>query len=437
MSNKDIAFMNELDAAVRMKPARPVIFMLLTISAFIVFFIVWAAVTEVEEVTRGQGQVVPSREIQTVQSLEGGILQELLVAEGDTVKKDQILLRISDVHFSSEERGTEAQFLSLRAKRARLKAEAEGRDFVIADEIAEKMPQVAANEKALYDSRQKELAGAYSILDDRIAKAEFDMKEVSAEIGRLYQNRSLLQKELSITKDMVAQRAVPKLDQIRLERELADISGQINTKAQEKKGLEADLSAAKNERATQDDKFRSQALEELGEVEAKISALQENLKSMEDRVYRTEVRAPVDGVVNKIAIKTIGGVIEPAMRLIEIVPVDDALKIIAKVKPDEIAFLRPGQPVKVKITAYDSQKYGSLDGTLRRIGANSVKDGEGDVFFEIEVVTARNFMGAAEKPLPITPGMVADVDVITGKRTILNYLIKPIRRGFDRALRER
>ena len=437
MSSKDIDFMSELEAAVRMKPSRPAILMLVTISLFIVFFLFWAAVTEVEEVTRGQGQVVPTQEIQTVQSLEGGILQELLIAEGDSVTKGQVLLRISDVHFSSEERGTEAQFFSLRAKKIRLKAEVEGEDFVMLEDIAKKMPQVAANEKALYDSRQRELSGAYSILDDRISKAEADMKEVSADINRLYQSRKLLKKELAITKDMVAQRAVPKLDQIRLERELADISGQINTKTQERKGLEADLSATQNERSTQGDKFRSQSLEELGDVEARISSLQENLKSMEDRVYRTDVRAPVDGVVNKIALKTIGGVIEPAMRLVEIVPLDDALKIIAKVKPDEIAFLHPDQPVKVKVTAYDPQKYGSLDGVLKRIGANSVKDSEGESFFEIEIVTSRNFMGSADQPLPITPGMVADIEVITGKRTILNYLIKPIRRGFDRALRER
>lgn len=437
MSAKDIAFMNELEAAVRMRPSRPAVLMVLLMSLLIVFFLIWAAMTEVEELTRGEGQVVPSQEIQIVQSLEGGILQALLAAEGDRVEKGQILLRISDVQFSSEERGTEAQFLSLRAKKARLTAESQGKPFVMPAEITEKMPQVAANEKALYESRQKELHAAYAIQDERINKAQADLKETGAEIGRLSESRRLLQKELTITKDMVTQRAVPKLDQIRLERELADLGGQINTQAQKKKGLEADLSAAENERAAQDDKFRSQALSELSDVEGQIAALEENLKSIGDRVYRTEVRAPVTGVVNKIALKTIGGVVEPAMRLVEIVPVDDELKIIAKVKPDEIAFLRPGQSVKVKITAYDPQKYGALDGTLMRIGATSVKEREDQTFFEIEVRTARNFLGSAEHPLPITPGMVARVEVITGKRTILNYLLKPIRRGFDRALRER
>lgn len=437
MSAKEHEFMSELEAALHSKPSRPAIFLFLTLALFVIVFLAWTAITQVDELTRGEGQVVPTQEIQIVQSLEGGIVQEILVGEGELVKKDQILLRISDVQFSSEERGTEAKFLSLRAKKVRLTAEAEGKEFTMPAEITEKMPQIASNEKALYSSRQKELASAHAIQDERINKANADLKEVSAEISRLSESRRLLQKELTITTKMVQQKAVPKLDQIRLEREVADIGGQINARVQEKKGLEADLAAAQNERSTQNDKFRSQALEELNEVEAEISGLEESLKSIGDRVYRTELRAPVDGIINKIAIKTIGGVVEPAMRLVEIVPSDNELKIIAKVKPEGIAFLHPGQPVKVKITAYDPQKYGSLDGQLVRIGANSTTDQKGDVFFEIEVRTEKNHLGTAGKPLPITPGMIAKVDVITGKRTILNYLLKPVRRGFDSALRER
>ena len=158
---------------------------------------------------------------------------------------------------------------------------------------------------------------------------------------------------------------------------------------------------------------------------------------MGDRVDRAELRSPVDGIVNSIAVKTIGGVIQPAMKLLEIVPLDDELKIIARVPPDEIAFIRPGQDVKVKVTAYDSQKYGALDGKLARIGANSVTDHQGNVFFEIEVHTDRNFLGTTEHPLPITPGMVAQTEVITGKRTILEYLLKPVLKARDKAFTER
>lgn len=437
MSVKETDYMCTLEAATRMKLATPVIVLFFTIISFLVFFFSWAAVTEIEELTRGQGQVIPSQEIQVVQSLEGGIVKEILVRKGDLVKKGQILLRISDVLFSSEQRGTQARFLGLEAKKFRLTAEANGTPFDMPNEIVSKAYDISKNEKALYDSRQKELSSAFAIQDDKVAKAEADLSGVQAEINGFSQSKKLLNKELGIIKNMVAKRAVPKMEQIRLERELADLSGKLNARIQEKKGLRAVLSSAKNERNAQDYKFRSVALEELNDVETQIASLKESLKSMGDRVDRTEIRAPVDGVVNQIMIQTIGGVVEPAMRLIEIVPVGDELKIIAKVKPSEIAFLKIGQPVKVKITAYDPQKYGSLDGVLSRIAANSATDREGNILFEIEVRTDKNYLGSAEHPLPITSGMVANVEVITGKRTILNYLIKPLRRGFDRALRER
>lgn len=437
MTVRETEFMNELESATREKPSGPAILLLVSMAAFIAVFILWAAITQVEEIARGQGQVVPTREIQVVQSLEGGILQELLVAEGDRVEKGQILLRISDVQFSSEERGTEARSLGLRAKKTRLKAEADGTAFTLPPEILQKAPKVAENEKALYESRQKELATSFTILDDRINKATADLEEVKAEISRLSNSRAGLNREYAITRDMVAKRAVPKLEQIRLERELADIGGQINARSKEKEGLEAELSAVKNERQSQVEKFRSNALSELNEVETQISALNESLKSIGDRVDRTEIRAPAAGLVNAIRIKTVGGVVEPAMQLVEIVPMDDELKIVAKVAPIDVAFLKRGQPVKVKISAYDSQIYGALDGELVRIAANSTSDREGNVTFEIEVKTVRNYLGDAANPLPITPGMVAEVNVVTGRRTIMYYLLKPLRRTMDRAMAER
>ncbi len=437
MTVRDTDYMEELQAAVRMKPARPVILLLFTITAFITFFFVWAAVTEIEEITRGQGQVVPSTEIQVVQSLEGGILQELLVKKGDVVKKGQVIMRLSDVQFSSEERGTQARFTALGAKKARLTAEANGKDFKISDDIRSKMPEIARNEQALYISRQKELEAAFSTQDENIKRAKADLAEVESEINRLSESKRLLNKELTITREMVAKRAVPKLEQIRLERESADIRGQINTHTQEKKGLLAALAGAENERAAQGDKFKSSALEELNEVETEIAGLKENLKSIGDRVDRREIKAPVDGIVNQIMLQTIGGVVEPAMKLVEVVPLNDKLKIVAQVKPNEIAFINVGALARVKISAYDPQRYGSLDAQITRVAANSTKDAEGNILFEIEVKTTKNHLGVVEKPLPIMPGMVADVEVITGKRTILNYLMKPFSRGFERALRER
>ncbi|MBI4030239.1 MAG: HlyD family type I secretion periplasmic adaptor subunit [Proteobacteria bacterium] len=433
----DTEFMDELDAAANLKPGLAANLFLGSIAGLVFLFLLWASLSKIDELSRGSGQVVPTQEIQVVQSLEGGILGELLTQEGDRVEKGQVLLRISDVQFSSEERGTEAKFASLRAKKARLEAEASGADFAMPADIAQGMPDIARNEEALYLSRQKELSNAIAILKDKNEKAKAEIAETNAQIKRLSDNRALLGQELEITRKMVAQQAVPKLEEIRLQRELSDISGQLRANQEKMGGLQAELSVTEKQMTDQKDKIRSQALGELGEVETQIAQLQESLKSIGDRVYRAELRAPVAGIVNKIAVKTIGGVIEPAHKLVEIVPVDDELKIVARVLPSDIAFMKIGLPVKVKISAYDPQRYGSLDGRLARIGANSVTDRDGNVFFEIEARTDKNHLGTADAPLPITPGMVADVEIITGRRTIMEYLMKPVLRTKDRALRER
>lgn len=433
----DTDFMGELDAATQTKPSLISNAFLITVTGLVVLFLIWANLSKVEEITRGEGQVVPSQEIQVVQSLEGGILGELLVAEGDRVKKDQILVRISDVQFASEERGVEAKFASLQMRKARLEAEARGTQFSLPADLTAKAPDIAKNEVALYQSRQQELQNAIAILKDKNAGAKAGIAETQAQINRLANSRKLLKEELAITSKMVAQRAVSKMEEIRLQRELSDISGQLNANQEKLVGLRSELRTTEKQLTDQEDKFRSQALGELSEVETEIAQLQESLKSIGDRVFRTELRAPVDGIVNNIALKTIGGVVEPAHKLVEIVPVDDELKIVARVLPSDIAFLEIGQPVNVKISAYDPQLYGSLQGRLTRIGANSVTDRQGDVYFEIEVRTDKNHLGIEEQPLPITPGMVATTEIITGKKTIMNYLMKPVLRLKDRALRER
>lgn len=434
---EDAQFMEELEAAVRLKPSQASQLMLVSVTALVVILLLWMALSKIDEITHGEGQVVPSSEIQVVQSLEGGVLKDILVREGDVVKKDQPLVRISDVAFASEEQGAAAQQESLLLKRARLSAEAHGKPLDLPQDIAAKVPGIARNEEQLYQSRQRELENAKSILNEKINGAQAKLSEVQAKVGRLSESRKLLQQELSITQKMVEQRAVPKLDEIRLSRELNDISGQINEAGEERQQITADLNAAMRERDDQENKFKSQALGELNEVETSLKQLSSSLTAIGDRVDRSELRSPVDGVVNKIMLKTLGGVVEPAMKLIEIVPADEELKITARIPPSDVAFVRPGQPVKVKVSAYDPQIYGSLDGALSRIGANSVSDSEGNVFFEIEVETKQNYLGDAENRMPITPGMVAQVEIITGKKSILAYLMKPVIRAKDRALTER
>jgi adhesin transport system membrane fusion protein len=435
--HEDADFMAEAVAATRLEARWSANALLYAVGALIAVFVVWAALAQVDQITRGMGQVVPSADVQLVQSLEGGILAGLNVQEGDAVQKGQVLAKISNVAFASEEKGIAAKAAALTLKRDRLRAEAAGQDFTPDAANAAKFPDLAANERQLYEARQKDLQNSLSLLDDKITQSEADLREIQAQVSRLAETSSLLQQQVNMTSAMVAKNAAPRMDLIKQQRELADLRGNMNAASQKRASLEAELSVSKRERAEREGKFKSDALAQISEVETELSGLNETLNAASDRVDRSELRSPVDGVVKSIHMKTIGGVIEPAKVLMEIVPTGDQLKITAKVSPTDIAFLKLGQDVKVKITAYDAQRYGRLDGKLTRIGADTVSDNKGNVFFEIDVVTKKNHLGTETNPLPIMPGMVAQADVITGKHTIMEYLLKPFLRARQEALTER
>ncbi len=429
-------FMDVRDAMPHIRGMRLPTLFLYTVLGVVVTFFVWASLARLDEITRGQGEVIPSMNAQIVQSLEGGILQELLVREGSVVKKGDVLMRLRDVAFASEERGTEAKLLSLQLRKARLQAEVDGKEFVVEEALRAKGAQIASNEESLFQSRRKEYKNALEMLTHKIDSLGADINAVKADIARNNDNIALLQKELAITAKMVAQKAVPEIEALRLRREISDHSGAVRSGQQKKASLESDLESARKQKEDQADKFHTQVLGELNEVETQLTGLTESLKSIGDRVDRTEIRTPVDGVVNNIALTTIGGVVEPAMKLAEIVPAGDDVKIRARVLPSDIAFLKIGQKVRVKLTAYDSARYGHLDGELIRIGANSITQGE-HTYFEVEVRTATNNLGTTDLPLPITAGMMAEVNVITGNKTVLEYLMKPFLRLKDRAFTER
>lgn len=437
MDKNDVEFMSELEAAAHLRPAFAAQVMLWSIGLFFVWAVLWASFSQVEERVRGTGQVMPSSDIQVVQSLEGGILTDLLVGEGDHVSKGQPLLRIDDIQFASEGRGIEAQMISLKLKQARLKAEASGKDFTLDPALEGKYPDIAANEEKLYRSRQEELKTALAIIDDEQREASANLSEVKAGIAKYAKSKELLGQELAIARKLVEKKAMPEIEKLRLERDLNEASGNLSSAYQAQQSLEAKLSAAQRKRDEKTGAFRSQALGELNDVEAKIAAIGENLKGIEDKVRRTELRSPVDGIVHQLHIKTVGGVIQPAQKLVEIVPVADDLMVRARISPADVAFLKPGQDVRVSVTAYDPQIYGTLQGRLERIGADTVEDGKGNVFFEIDVRTAKNHLGTDSAPLPIAPGMVAETEVIVGKRTIMTYLMKPVLRAKDRALTEK
>jgi adhesin transport system membrane fusion protein len=432
----DLDFMSDINAATRLQPSWQANILLYVICALFIFIIIWANIAKLEVITRGEGKVVPTSEIQLVQSLEGGILAELNINEGDKVTKGQILARIENVAFASEERGIEAQSLALKLKQARLNAEINENNFAIPDDLNNQNKALSDNELSLYQSRQNGLQKSLAVADEIVNKNEANLKEIDATIQRLRDSKNLLSQQLKITRNLVAKNAMPKLEALKQEREFSEISGNLNASIQRKKALEADLAAAKNSRGETKATFKSEALTELSTVETQLSGLKESLTAAGDRVDRTELRAPADGVVKTINQKTIGGIVDPSMKLIEIVPLDEDLKITAKILPADIAFLKIDQDVNVKITAYDSSKFGALRGKLKRISADTIEDKEGNIFFEIDVLTDKNYLGSQDAPLPIIPGMVAQAEIITGKRTVMYYLAKPFLRARDRAMTE-
>ena len=397
----------------------------------------WASVSLIEEVTRGVGKVIPASQIQMVQNLEGGILSEILVKVGDTVKKDQLILRIDETRFSSSFQQNRAKYLANKAKAARLQAETSGTPFKVPADVLKERPEISAREQELYESRKNELRSSLEIKQQQIVQRKNELKELNTKLTELSKSYEFYQKELKLTRPLVPQGAVSEMELLRLERQASELQGEIEQtkqaipRAQSK--IEESLVALKELQLS----FHNKAKAELNEVSAQLGEDAATSIALKDRLTRTAVRSPVNGTVNRILINTVGGVVQPGMNLVEIVPTEGTLLIEAKIKPSDIAFLTPNQKATVKFTAYDFTIYGGLEAKLEQISADSITDEKGNSFYLIQLRTAKNYLGPKTAPLPIIPGMIASVDIQTGEKTILSYLIKPIMRAKYMALRER
>jgi len=437
MPPADIDLATDIRATILVQSPRggQAILWVIALLTLIAFF--WAYFSEVEEVTRGQGKVIPSHQVQVVQNLEGGILSEIHVNTGDLVKKDQLLLRIDETRFSSSVLENRASYLALMAKMARLQAESSDTPFKIPAEVVKEKPEIGKWEQDLYESRKRELNKTIGILQEQVTQRNQELKELRVKQDELTRTSALLQKEVEVTKPLVGQGAVSEVEMLRLERQASQMHGEIE-------GIKQAIPRAASKLqetnwAVEEAKlnFHNKAKAELNEVMAKLEGISASSVALEDRLNRTAVRSPVNGTIKQILVNTVGGVIQPGMNLIEIVPLEDSLMIEAQVKPADIAFLRPNQKAMIKFTAYDFTIYGGLEAELENISADSITDEKGNSFFLIRLRTTKNYLGTPEKPLPIIPGMVATVDILTGKKTVLTYLLKPALRAKHMALRER
>lgn len=405
--------------------------------AFVAFCLLWAHFAVVDEVTRGDGKAIPSSRLQKIQNLEGGIVAELFVREGQVVNVGDPLLRLDDTRFASNVGETEADRLALLMRVERLSAEVQGRELQVADEVRAKAPRLAESEEQLFNSRRQQLQDEVAGLEEQLVQRRQELREFASKQSQYSNSLGLLRQEIQMSEPLVAEGAISRVEVLRLKRAEVESRGQLEAMGLAIPRAEAAIKEVERKIDETRGRFRSDALTELNEARTDLSKIQSTGKALEDRVNRTLVTSPVRGIVKQLLVNTIGGVIQPGSDLVEIVPLDDKLLVEARIRPQDIAFLHPGQEAMVKFTAYDYTIYGGLKAELVQIGADTVTDDEGNSFYVIKLRTDRSHLGSEESPLLIIPGMVASVDIITGKKSILSYLLKPIIRARAEALRER
>ncbi len=404
---------------------------------FFLFLLLWANFAVVEEVTRGEGKAIPSSKLQKVQNLEGGIVKELFVREGQVVNVGDPLLRLDDTRFSSNVGETEADRQALKLRVARLEAEVAERPLVFPEDIERAAPGLVDSERALFESRQQQLRDEVAGLEEQLVQRRQELREFVSKRDQYGASLQLLRDEIAMSEPLVAQGAVSQVEIIRLRRAEVEARGQMDATALAIPRAESAIKEVQRKIDETRGRFRSEALAQLNEAQTELNKVQATGKALADRVNRTLVTSPVRGIVKQLLVNTIGGVIQPGSDLVEIVPLDDTLLVEARIRPQDIAFLHPGQEAVVKFTAYDYTIYGGLPGKLEQIGADTVTDEEGNSYYLIKLRTDKSYLGSAEHPLLIIPGMVASVDIITGKKSVRCYLLKPIRRARAEALRER
>nr|WP_231387839.1 HlyD family type I secretion periplasmic adaptor subunit [Pseudomonas nitroreducens] len=404
---------------------------------FVAFLLLWAHFAQIDEVTRGEGKAIPSSKVQKIQNLEGGIVSQIFVHEGQVVQAGEQLMRLDPTRFQSNVGETEADRLAMFLRVERLSAEVEERALNIPDDVRAKVPGQASSEEALFHSRQQQLKDETDGLQQQLVQKQQELREFVSKQAQYRNSLNLLRQEISMSEPLVAQGAMSQVELLRLKRGEVENRGQLDATTLAIPRAEAAVKEVERKVAETRSRFRSDALKELNEARTELSKATATGKALEDRVSRTLVTSPVRGIVKQLLVNTIGGVIQPGSDLIEIVPLDDTLLVEARIRPQDIAFLRPGQHAMVKFTAYDYTIYGGLPADLEQIGADTVTDEDGNSFYLIKLRTRKSHLGSDDKPLLIIPGMIATVDIMTGKKSILSYLLKPILRAKAEALRER
>ena len=401
----------------------------------VLLLIVWACLAHVDEITKGDARVISSRQLQLVQSLDGGIVTEILVKEGQVVEKDQLLLKIDETRATSGVRESEAQGFALGARQARLRAIAEGAPFLPPKtDGSPEQSRIVEEERRLYETRLSELNTMVSINQQQLAQREQELTEMRSRKASAERTLDLNQQELNRTKPLLASGAVSEVDILRLEGAVSKARGDVEQSGAQIARVQAAIGEATRKIQETQLTFRNDARKELADVMGKMNALTQGAVALNDKVDKSQIKAPLRGRIQRLLANTVGGVVQPGKDIVEIVPLDDTLLLEAKVVPRDIAFIHPGQAATVKFTAYDFSIYGGMEAEVDNISPDTVVDEKGNAFYLVRVHTTKVKF---DEKLPIIPGMTAEVDILTGNKSVMSYLLKPVLKGKAYALRER
>jgi membrane fusion protein, adhesin transport system len=416
-------------------------FTIFSIGALFLFLLIWSAFAEIDEVTRGDGKVIPSQKIQSIQSAEPGVVEQILVRLGQHVAKGDLLIRLDNTMTESNLGEDEAKARSLEAQIARLEIERTGNQtapYVCPQDLKDVAADVCATEALLLQTRRAEQSQKLDSLREKIEERQREFNEAKSEAQRIAQGLSLAQQEYDLISPMAQKRIAPKTDLLKVERDLVDLKGQQAANQQVIARTDAALREANNNLADAALQIQSDALADLSKASAEFSVIGETIKGAKEHNRRTDIRSPVDGIINTLDTNTIGAFVNAGSHVMDIVPLEDKLLIETKVKPRDIAFVRPGQKALVKLTAYDFSIYGGLKGVVQQVSADSVYDDKArETFYIILVATDESTLRHNGATYPIMPGMISQVDIVTGRKTILQYLLKPIFKAREESLTER
>lgn len=433
----DYQFMRTISAAVLEDAPRKLRMVLIIWMVTIFLALLWAAFSPIDEIVRGEGSVIPGGENQMIQHLEGGILTEIMVKEGQRVKVDDLLLRVDNLKSSSTYDSSQYKAAELSAKIIRLRAESSGGLFAPTTSDMQNIPMQIAQERSLYDSNQERLKSQLSGLNEQYIQKQNEKLEAEGRINEQRHALELIREEVRITEPMVAQGIKPRVEFLKLQRELSDVGERYHAIQASIPRLSAAISEIRNKVQEVRSEFITKARLSLNESETEYKRVRAEGSALADQVTRTSIKSPIDGIVQKLFVNTVGGVIKPGDNLVEVVPTGGGLLIKAKIKPADIAFLYPGQKAVVKVTAYDFSIYGSLDGVVSTISPDTEIDQKENVYYIVKIQTNKKYLGTKEKPLKIIPGMMVNVDVITGQKTILEYILKPLLKAKQYTFTER